>query len=78
MYDNTEFCLKDYTPTLRMARFEGLKQKFLLYRQGKKFLFFTIEHHANGSLGAYEVVKNGTSAYFFELPLAIEFFNRKE
>lgn len=78
MYDNTSFCLKDYTPTLKMAKFEGLRNKFLLHKQGKAFLYFTIEHHASGSLGAYEVVKNGESAYFFELPKAIRYFNGEE
>lgn len=78
MYDNTSFCLKDYTPTLKMAKFEGLRNKFLLHKQGKTFLYFTIEHHASGSLGAYEVVKNGESAYFFELPKAIRYFNGEE
>lgn len=78
MYDNTAFCLKDYTPRLKMARFEGLRNKFLLHRQGQTLLYFTIEHHASGSLGAYEVVKNGESAYFFELPKAIKYFNGEE
>ncbi len=78
MYDNTSFCLKDYTPALKMAKFEGLRNKFLLHKQGKTFLYFTIEHHASGSLGAYEVVKNGQSAYFFELPKAIRYFNGEE
>nr|DAF68585.1 MAG TPA: hypothetical protein [Caudoviricetes sp.] len=78
MYDNTSFCLKDYTPALKMAKFEGLRNKFLLHKQGKAFLYFTIEHHASGSLGAYEVVKNGESAYFFELPKAIRYFNGEE
>lgn len=78
MYDNTSFCLKDYTPALKMAKFEGLRNKFLLHKQGKTFLYFTIEHHASGSLGAYEVVKNGESAYFFELPKAIRYFNGEE
>lgn len=78
MYDNTSFCLKDYTPMLKMAKFEGLRNKFLLHKQGKTFLYFTIEHHASGSLGAYEVVKNGESAYFFELPKAIRYFNGEE
>lgn len=78
MYDNTSFCLKDYTPALKMAKFEGLRNKFLLHRQGQTFLYFTIEHHASGSLGAYEVVKNDESAYFFELPKAIRYFNGEE
>ena len=78
MYDNTSFCLKDYTPALKMAKFEGLRNKFLLHKQRKTFLYFTIEHHASGSLGAYEVVKNGESAYFFELPKAIRYFNGEE
>lgn len=63
---------------LKMFIFEGVREKHHMFRGKKATLYFTVEHHATRSLGAYEVVSRGKSAYFTSLPEAIDYFNEQE
>jgi len=60
---------------LKISKFEGLLVRHPLHSEGDKKLYWTIEHHADVSLGGYEVVIKGKSAIFFKLKEAVEYFN---
>lgn len=76
-YDNEYFLSKAKAP-LRVRMFEGLTASYPLYRESGKGLYWTIEHHAKKSLGAYEVRKGSKSSYFRHLSDAIDFYNNLE
>jgi len=61
---------------LRMNKFEGLLVRYPMHSDGYKKLYWTIEHHADVSLGGYEVEVRGKSTIFFKLKEAVDFYNQ--
>lgn len=60
---------------LNVERFEGLLVRHPLHIDCNKKLYLTVEHHADVSLGGYEVVIGEESSIFFKLSEAVNFFN---
>lgn len=66
---------KGNTGPLKADKFEGLLVRYPLHREGNKTLYWTIEHHADVSLGGYEVDNGKTTRVFLKLREAIDYFN---
>lgn len=76
LYDFADICAV-LPKHLSCARFEGMREKHLMYRYKGKMLFWTMEHYADKSYGDYEVMIDGKSYYFQQLGKAVEFFNQE-
>lgn len=68
----------EYRPRCNMRMFEGMRTRYPLFRSENRALYWTIEHHSEFSLGAYEVIVKGKSHYFKQLGKAVEFFNKEK
>lgn len=64
---------------LSSARFDGLRVESALYKdKSGDGVFFVVEHHSTGSLGAYKAVHNGKQQNFTVLQDAVDYYNKGE
>lgn len=60
---------------LRMSKFANLTQRYPMHRDGRKTLYFVVEHHPDHTCAGYEVERDGKAVQFVDLTDAIKFFN---
>ncbi len=60
---------------LRMSKFANLTQKYPMHRDGRKTLYFVVEHQPDHTRAGYEVERDGKAVQFVDLTDAIKFFN---
>ena len=68
----------EYPPRCSMRMFEGVRTQYPLFRENGRALYWTIEHHAEVSLGDYEAVKKDKSYYFSSLARLLSFSIRRD
>ena len=62
---------------LRMNKFANLTQKYPMHRDGRKMLYFVVEHQPDHTRAGYEVKQGGKTIQFVDLADAVKFFNER-
>ena len=62
---------------LRMNKFANLTQKYPMHRDGRKTLYFVVEHQPDHTRAGYEVEQGGKTTQFVDLADAVKFFNER-
>lgn len=62
---------------LRMSKFANLTQRYPMHRDGRKTLYFVVEHRPDHTCAGYEVEQGGKAAQFVDLADAVKFFNER-
>lgn len=62
---------------LRMSKFANLTQRYPMHRDGRRTLYFVVEHHPDHTRAGYEVERDGKTVQFVDLADAVKFFNER-